>query len=85
MTGKVTFAQSSSSVPVSISGEIKGLDPKAKRGFHIQCVYNQSSIALVLLTEGEFEQCSRGSILWMHVHGLPLQSSSKEPRFSIFK
>ncbi|KLO15966.1 copper zinc superoxide dismutase [Schizopora paradoxa] len=43
VTGKVTFAQSSSSVPVTISGEINGLDPKAKRGFHIHSLGDLSS------------------------------------------
>jgi len=43
VTGKVIFTQSSSSVPVSISGEIKGLDPKAKRGFHIHSLGDLTS------------------------------------------
>ncbi|TDL23266.1 hypothetical protein BD410DRAFT_787592 [Rickenella mellea] len=35
VTGTVTFSQSSKLGPVTISGDLKGLDPNAKRGFHI--------------------------------------------------
>jgi len=43
VTGTVTFSQSSSSVPVLISGEINGLDPNAKRGFHIHSLGDLTS------------------------------------------
>ncbi|KAH8114726.1 superoxide dismutase [Phellopilus nigrolimitatus] len=35
VTGTVYFTQVGASAPVTISGEIKNLDPSAKRGFHI--------------------------------------------------
>lgn len=38
VSGTVTFEQSAKGGPVTVSGELKNLDPSAKRGFHIQCV-----------------------------------------------
>ncbi|KAI5121085.1 hypothetical protein M0805_008598 [Coniferiporia weirii] len=35
VTGTVYFSQAGASAPVLVSGEIKNLDPNAKRGFHI--------------------------------------------------
>ncbi|TFK52585.1 hypothetical protein OE88DRAFT_1423953 [Heliocybe sulcata] len=35
VTGTITFTQSTISGPVTVKGEIKGLDPLSKRGFHI--------------------------------------------------
>jgi hypothetical protein len=36
--GVVNFKQFSKNGPVTVTGELKNLDPLAKRGFHIQCV-----------------------------------------------
>ncbi|KAK0504121.1 superoxide dismutase [Armillaria luteobubalina] len=33
--GKVTFEQASADAPVTVSGNLEGLDPSASRGFHI--------------------------------------------------
>lgn len=38
VSGTVTFHQSSPVGPVTISGELKNLEPLKKQGFHIQCV-----------------------------------------------
>ncbi|SJL07624.1 related to Superoxide dismutase [Cu-Zn] [Armillaria ostoyae] len=35
VTGKVTFEQASVGAPVTVSGNLVGLDPSASRGFHI--------------------------------------------------
>ncbi|KAK0487565.1 superoxide dismutase [Armillaria novae-zelandiae] len=35
VTGKVTFEQASVDAPVTVSGNLEGLDPSASRGFHI--------------------------------------------------
>ncbi|EJC97815.1 copper zinc superoxide dismutase [Fomitiporia mediterranea MF3/22] len=35
VSGIVTFTQAGLLAPVIISGEVKGLDPNAKRGFHV--------------------------------------------------
>lgn len=34
--GTVSFEQSKPGQPVSVTGDIKGLDPSSKRGFHVQ-------------------------------------------------
>ncbi|KZT09149.1 uncharacterized protein LAESUDRAFT_722865 [Laetiporus sulphureus 93-53] len=34
-SGTVTFAQTAPTAPVTITGELRGLDPRAERGFHI--------------------------------------------------
>ena len=36
--GTVTFEQAVPLGPVTVTGDLKNLDPSAKRGFHIQCV-----------------------------------------------
>lgn len=36
--GTVTFTQANLGDSVTVSLDLKGLDPSAKRGFHIQCV-----------------------------------------------
>lgn len=36
VSGTVTFTQTEPTAPVTVSGELKNLDPSAQRGFHIQ-------------------------------------------------
>ncbi|KAI0036451.1 copper zinc superoxide dismutase, partial [Vararia minispora EC-137] len=38
VSGIITFTQSSPSAAVQVIGELKGLDPSAKRGFHIHAL-----------------------------------------------
>lgn len=38
MTGTITFTQNAPVGPVTVSGELKGLDPDELRGFHVQYV-----------------------------------------------
>ena len=38
VNGIVTFKQNKIGEPVTVVGDLKGLDPNAKRGFHIQYV-----------------------------------------------
>ncbi|KAH7915418.1 superoxide dismutase [Hygrophoropsis aurantiaca] len=38
VTGTITFEQSSKDGPVTISGEIKNLDPSSERGFHVHAL-----------------------------------------------
>jgi len=35
VTGTITFQQETKTGPVTITGEVKGLDPSSKRGFHV--------------------------------------------------
>ncbi|KAI0322351.1 superoxide dismutase [Amylostereum chailletii] len=43
VSGTVIFEQSSKSGPVTIRGELTGLDPSAKRGFHIHALGDMSN------------------------------------------
>lgn len=36
VSGTVTFEQASKTGPVTVTGDLKGLDATAQRGFHIQ-------------------------------------------------
>ncbi len=38
VSGTVTFTQPFPTAPVTISGEVKSLDPSAEHGFHVQYV-----------------------------------------------
>ncbi|KAI0632053.1 superoxide dismutase [Trametes polyzona] len=43
VSGTVTFTQADPTAPVTVSGEIKNLDPSAKRGFHIHALGDLSN------------------------------------------
>ena len=44
VSGTVTFEQTAPGKPVKVTGNIKGLDPNASRGFHVQCAYMYISL-----------------------------------------
>jgi hypothetical protein len=54
VTGTVTFEQSSGGATVIIKGDLKGLDPNALRGFHIQYALKYISIHTIQFTSMDY-------------------------------
>ncbi|EPQ54450.1 hypothetical protein GLOTRDRAFT_139037 [Gloeophyllum trabeum ATCC 11539] len=67
VTGMITFTQSTKSGAVTIKGELKGLDPLAKRGFHI---HHSGDVSSCAAAGSHFNPFST-------THGAPTDPSSK--------